>query len=309
MDNQINTPSIKTDTTPKFPTEEIKPKKKLSYIFIIIPILGVLILTYFVAAYLIKEKSTKSPDKVDNGNINNEVNQNDTKVTDVSEYTDIKLKDYTGFNVNVNIKDENDENQKDLIDGIVTYSRVTDERYPNSSREYLYIINKMSLTQEEITEDFEPVVNDIKNRNFEAKWLGSGYPWVLTTGIYGGANYTPLTEVKDVIYPNTDATFAVLALAHGHGTAPAGIGGGPSLILVFALKGDNIIEIYPDTISLMDDIGLTQEDDSKCSKESTEDEHLIYDEECISGIFQSGKYDANLKKLTEDLLTRFEIVE
>lgn len=322
MDNPIYTettpPPVQPENTPQVPVEPEKPKKKLPKILIVLSIILAILLLSLIVFSVLKKDDTTSTDLDTEQNIEDtsdtdsqKPSDNDSyvphqngEITDVSQYTDIKLKNYTGLNLTISTRDENDELQEEMINGIVTYiRRFTDK----SSIESINIINKMVLTQKEITEFFTPTANDIKNKNIAATWLNTGSPWILTTGIYGRGAHSTLTEIKNVSYTNTDTTFAVLSLAHGHVIAGAGNEFENFIIQVYALKGDNLIGINSSTGNLMKDIGLSTEDDSKCSKDNTENNYAIYDEQCLSAVFKSGKYDANLRKATEELIMSFEL--
>jgi len=227
--------------------------------------------------------------------------EEDASNIDVSEYTDIILTNYDGLEISYTDYSEiGDTHESGLISGIVEYKRYA-PRF-----EAMTVVNKKVLSQEQIEEFYNPAYNDILNNNISAEWFRAGAePWVLATTFSPGA-FDPLIEIKGLVYPNTDHLFAVLALSHGQEYAPAGEEDGNYQIIVFAIKGDNLIRLESDRNNFVKDLSMSREDNNTCTEEIP-DYYTSYNAECLSNIFKSGKYDEAIKEAAEDLVTSFEI--
>ncbi|MDY0097039.1 MAG: hypothetical protein RBS01_01670 [Candidatus Dojkabacteria bacterium] len=224
---------------------------------------------------------------------------------DVTEYTDIKLMSYDGLEVSISEGAEDEESK--LVKGIVEYRKV------GYALENMKIVNKKVITDDEILQDYLEVVEVIKGKDIEAEWLLTGAePWVLTTETKGTPNYTPLILVEGFEYPNTDYSFAVLSLAHGHEYATADSTSANFNIHIFAIKGDNLIRLESILGNLIKDIGLSEESSTKCSEmtkeyTSTDENYLTYNVECLMGVFDTGTYDEKLLGLADTLAEKFAI--
>ena len=274
--------------------DEQKPQKKKDNSFLII-VSVLLVLIIGVGVYYF---STSKPDEQENeGNIPEQ-----EEVIDVSEYTDIELKDYEDITVEVSKGNQ----EEGLVKGIVTFRKKMGER--EYDYEYMKIVNKKVLTTEDELNDFENIRKDIVDKNINAEWLTAGEPDLLWTSSLGTPVYNPLMIIKGVIYPNTDYTFAVLSLAHGHEYAKADKESDNYQISVYAIKGDNIIELDSLIRNLITDLGLSEEKSKECEKEIP-NYWISYDAECLKEVFSTGEYDSVAKQQADELINDFRIKE
>ncbi len=271
--------------------EQKSQKKKDNSFLLIISILLVLIIAFGVYYF-----STSKPDE--EGNEENIPEQEE--VVDVSGYTDIELENYDDFAVEVSEGNQ----EEDLVKGVVTFKKKTGERAYDY--EYMRIVNKKVLTTEDELKNFEDIKKDIVDKNINAEWLTAGEPYLLWTSSVGTPVYNPLMIIKGVIYPNTDYTFSVLSLANGQEYAKADKESDNYQIFVYAIKGDNIIELKSLTRNLITDLGLSEEKSKECEKEIP-NYWISYDAECLKEVFSTGEYDSVVKQQADELINDFKI--
>lgn len=232
----------------------------------------------------------------------------ENKFDEFNKYISLRLKSYENIEpgqISEGDSVGDEENPYNLIPGIVSFRAKTET--PNEFM-YMYILDKKNVQNEEQGKFFAEAYEDIKNKNPE-NIAKNGKPWALYTTVYGTTLEDLLVEVKSVIYPNTDYVYSLLFLENGHEIAVADEESTNYVIRVFALKGDAIIEIdsYGNFIT---DLGLSQEDHLKCSEMTGPNEGtdwLTYSGECLSDIYESGKYDEQLTAKTNEMVSAFEI--
>jgi len=271
--------------------EQKSQKKKDNSFLIIVSILLVLIVAVGVYYF-----STSKPDEQEN----EENTPEQEEIVDVSEYTDIELENYGDLAVKVSEGDQ----EENLVKGIVTFKKKIDEsRY---DYEYMKILNKKVLTTEDELNNFEDTKRDIIDNNISAEWLTAGEPYLLWTASAGTPVYNPLMIIKGVVYPNADYTFSVLSLANGHEYAKADKESGNYQIFVYAIKGDNIIELESLRWNLITDLGLSEEKSKECEKEIP-NYWISYDAECLKEVLSAGEYDSVAKQQADELINNFKI--
>ena len=282
------------EETPSSPIVQAPEKGKSKTFVIVVSIL--LLLIVGVGGYYVYTQYF-APEEVE------QVQEEDVDVLDVSEYTDIKLTNYEGLEGSVTEANE----ESNTLGGIVIYN--TGE-YGSAE---MSIVNKKVLEGEEELESYLTAYNDIKDKNMEAGWLMDGAePWILMTQSKGTPLYSPLLMIEGFEYPNTDYSFAILSLAHGHEFASADSTSSNFNIHIYAIKGDNLIRIQSVGGNLIKDIGLSEESSTECSEmtteyTSTDENYLTYNVECLMGVFDTGTYDERLLELTNTLAERFTI--
>ncbi len=286
------------------PTEgSVKPVGKKSKAFPII--VGILLLFIIGMGGYYVYKQYYGEEEVEIPVINEEAEDEEVSIMDVSEYTDIKLVNYDGLNVSISECMED----YDIVNGIVIYTRVLDEDVP--SLEQMRVVNRGVLTEEQISEYYLPVYINIKEKDIEADWLTTDAPWVLTDTPFGTPVYRPLVEINEVVFPNTDYTFAFLSLSLGNMSQTTPDSSHNFNIFVYAIKGDNIIGLQSASGNMIVDLGLSAEDSSECSvsAEGPDSDYLVYDEECLVEVFNSGEYNERMKDIALELIESFRILE
>jgi hypothetical protein len=268
--------------------------------------------------FVVPETSEEA--NLDNGN---------TDITDVSEYTDIVLSDYDGLYVNVST---GLSNYPSFVSGEVTYdlksysdhvSRELEEGGESGPTLYelygpsmkMVIINEKVLSNQEQETLFEQAKTDILSKNMEASDFEVGYLELFRDSLSDSA-YKPIKEVE-VDYPNTDSVFGVLFLGayqdfpFAYPSKEENIGA-PVTLKVYAIKGDNLISLssfYFHTSEL----GVSKEVHNSCtiedSDEYTPNYEGYFDIDCLSEVLQSDEYDEKIKEFSEDLVERFALAE
>jgi hypothetical protein len=240
--------------------------------------------------------------------------------TDVSEYTDIVLKDYEGLGVWVFDPYSEDswveeEDRDSFYPGIITYYPIDfyeDNMETQEPVMFMEVVNSQNAVTDEQKDLFEKAVEDIQEKNLEADYLDIGKLEVFNHS-YGSAAFIVAKEIENVEYPNTDEVFSVLTVG-GYQDSPWA---NPSTdeqfevnmtIFVFAIKGDNIISL--ESFDELDSLEMEREDYLSCFIEEEDEVYEGYfDTNCLAEVLSSGKYDEQAKELAEILVERFESVE
>ncbi|KUK77334.1 MAG: hypothetical protein XD93_0396 [candidate division WS6 bacterium 34_10] len=260
--------------------------------------------------FVVPETSKEA--NLDNGN---------TDITDVSEYTDIVLSDYDGLEVYVS---EGFDDVPSIVSGMVEYT-LKSYRYSDENEDVKYelygpnmrmeIVNEKILANEDQEALFEQAKLDIINKNIDADYFEVGYLDIFRNSLSDAA-YKPVKTIE-VDYPNTDSVFGVLFLG-GYQDGPFAYPskeeniGAPVTLRVYAIKGDNLISLssfYFHTSEL----GVSKEVHNSCtiedSDEYTPNYEGYFDVDCLSEVLQSDEYDEKIQEFTDDLVERFELAE
>lgn len=236
---------------------------------------------------------------------------------DVSEYTDIVLKNYEGLGVSIfqpYSKDSwiEEDFQDYYFPNIITYYPI--DYYDENEKMEMEIVNSQNAVSDEQKKLFNKAVEDIQEKNIEADDLNMGELAVFDHS-GGGEGYDVAKEIENVYYPHTDEVFSVLtvggyqdlAWTENRPTTDKDIDVRMT-IFVFAIKDNNII-----SLKLTDELNsleVEKEDYLQCFIEEQNGEFEGYfDTICLAEVLSSGKYDEKAKELAEDLVARFELVE
>lgn len=290
-----------------------KPKKKFPLALLIIALLLIGIL---VTIFILGEDRNEENPEQDDEQTEKEVDSDfiDADGYDVSNFTDIKLKSYEGLVVMVSKEDEADTT---IIPGVIYYGQeayyfnpdgLTYKERITEPLTSMSIVNRSSTvsTVQEIA--FDETVTNIQNKNVDSQWLDSGTLQATRLNHYS-ANYTFIQELTNVTYPNTESVFAVL-LFGGSQEAPYVNDDGTNFsIVVFAVKGENVIQLQA-TGKTLTNLGITLAEHESCTEEvSAEDSDLVYNLDCLSEIIKLEKYQTEVRKITDSLVSEFELVQ
>jgi hypothetical protein len=316
MENSPNTDSL------------VQQNKKLKLFLIISVLLSVISISAIIIIFVfqlypseVPYMDTLPPFVVPETSEETNLDNGNTDIRDVSEYTDIVLSDYDGLEVYVS---EGFDDAPYIVSGMVEYSLKSymdsdenvDVKYelygPNMRME---IINEKVLANEDQEALFDQAKVDIINKNIDANDFEVGYLDIFRNSLSDAA-YKAVKEI-DVVYPNTDYVFGVLFLG-GYQDGPFAYPsleeniGAPVTFRVYAIKGDNILSLssfYMDTAEL----GVSKDDHDACTIADTDEYSPTYegyfDTDCLSEVLQDEQYDEKIKGFTDDLLERFELAE
>jgi hypothetical protein len=296
----------------------IKEKKRnKTLIIILISFLTILILSV-LAIFIFKPFS--DTDDIDTTPLQSE-NEPDytSQLLDVSEYTDIVIKDYEGLDVSIfdayssdSWVDEGDREK--FFPYIISYYPIDYYDTEVETEEpvmFMRIVNSQNAVNDQQRALFNKAVEDIQEKNLEADYLDAGELEVFNH-TYSSAVYVVSKEIENVDYPKTDEVFSILTVG-GYQDLPYA---NPSknetfdvnmTIFVFAIKGDNIISLQ--SIDNLNSLSMGREDYLSCFVEESDDESEGYfDSECLAEVISSDKYDEKAKELAEGLIVRFELV-
>jgi hypothetical protein len=296
----------------------IKEKKRnKTLIIILISFLTILILSVLAIFIFIPFSDT---DDIDTTPLQSE-NEPDytSQLLDVSEYTDIVIKDYEGLDVSIfdayssdSWVDEGDREK--FFPYIISYYPIDYYDTEVETEEpvmFMRIVNSQNAVNDQQRALFNKAVEDIQEKNLEADYLDAGELEVFNH-TYSSAVYVVSKEIENVDYPKTDEVFSILTVG-GYQDLPYA---NPSknetfdvnmTIFVFAIKGDNIISLQ--SIDNLNSLSMGREDYLSCFVEESDDESEGYfDSECLAEVISSDKYDEKAKELAEGLIVRFELV-
>jgi hypothetical protein len=299
-----NTPIQNTPQTESV-SPLVKQNRRLKTLLVISLTLLVLSLSFIALIFFVQEETpiTESTTSVEEKELEDEV-KDEITYQDFSEYTDIELENYEGLRGTVSGGDSQLK-EEGIISGIVVLTRDME----GNRIEQMRIVNRkvLDIDQEEY---FNDTYEDIMNKNLDI----APEPRVLITTPFGTPRYEHLLAINNVEYPNTDNTFAILSLAHGHSIATTGRLEDNYQIFVFSTKDENIIQLSSTLGNLMIDFDLSEEDNETCSKllesipeEDRNEYSYEYDVDCLKEVFESGKYDESIRELTEGLIGRFKL--
>jgi hypothetical protein len=305
----------------------VRKNKRLKIFLIIILILLLLSLSFIALIFIAQPKTIDedTTDTIEQTEVEKDTSYQIAQTTDVSEYTDIVLKDYDNLYVRI-FKgfDEGDglteEESEYCIPGIVTYSLQSyvdsEETYDVKFEKYgpqmhMKILNLKNVENEDQRDRFYQAVDDIRNKNLEASYLDVGYLDPLRDFLGGEARHEIVKEIEDVNYNNTDKTFAVFALG-GYQETPLTYPesdeniGVAFTVFVFATRGNNIIQLeshFPNTAIL----GIPREDHLSCAEQENDSESYTYNLKCLADLMSSNEYDTQLRAIVNNLTERFEL--